>query len=62
MPAMREPCTDERLDDLNQRVTEGVTRIDHELRELRRELNRGLLTITGLMLTGFLTIAGLMAG
>lgn len=37
MEAMREKWTDERLDDMNARMTEGFSRIDADLRELRSE-------------------------
>lgn len=39
MPAVREKWTDERLDDLNDRVSEGFTRIDEDIRGLRGEMN-----------------------
>ncbi|HVY79154.1 MAG TPA: hypothetical protein VG898_11665 [Solirubrobacterales bacterium] len=39
MNAVREKWTDERLDDLNDRVSEGFNRIDGELRVLRGEMN-----------------------
>lgn len=39
MERMREKWTDERLDDLNHRVSEGFSRIDVELRELKSDLN-----------------------
>jgi hypothetical protein len=39
MSAVREKWTDERLDDLNDRVSEGFTRIDDDLRGLRGEMN-----------------------
>ncbi len=35
---MREKWTDERLDDMNARMTEGFNRIDADLRELRAEM------------------------
>jgi hypothetical protein len=38
MEAMREKWTDERLDDMNARMTEGFSRIDADLRELRAEM------------------------
>lgn len=38
MEAMREKWTDERLDDLNARVSEGFQRVDAELRELRADM------------------------
>lgn len=39
MSVVREKWTDERLDDLNQRVSEGFARVDDELRCLRAEMN-----------------------
>lgn len=36
---MREKWTDERLDDLNARVSDGFNRIDDEFRDLRAEMN-----------------------
>jgi hypothetical protein len=39
MEAMREKWTDERLDDLNVRVTEGFQRVDADLREMRSDMN-----------------------
>jgi uncharacterized protein YPO0396 len=39
MEAVRERWTDERLDDLNDRVTEGFRRVDDEFRALRAEMN-----------------------
>jgi hypothetical protein len=36
---MREKWTDERLDDLGERVGEGFNRIDHEIRGLRSDMN-----------------------
>lgn len=60
MEAMaREAWTDERLDDLNQRVTEGFQRIDADIRDLRRMMFQGFMTMTGIMVTGFLTLASL---
>lgn len=41
MEAVREKWTDERLDDLNDRVSEGFGRLDGEIRDLRGEI-RGL--------------------
>jgi hypothetical protein len=58
--------TDERLDDLNQRVSEGFQRVDSDIRELRGEVKSvqrtmmyGFITLSGIMVTGFLTLAGL---
>jgi hypothetical protein len=57
----RKAWTDERLDDLNQRVTEGFARVDADIRDLRRMMFHGFITLTGIMVTGFLTLAGLIA-
>lgn len=40
MEAMREKWTDERLDDLNGRVSDGFNRLDAEVRELRGEMGQ----------------------
>jgi hypothetical protein len=55
----REAWTDERLDDLNQRVTEGFQRVDADIRALRQMMFQGFITMTGIMITGFVTLAGL---
>jgi hypothetical protein len=55
----RDAWTDERLDDLNQRVSEGFQRIDADIRDLRRMMFQGFMTMTGIMVTGFLSLAGL---
>ena len=39
MNAMRETWTDERLDDLNGRVSDGFRRVDEDIRGLRGEMN-----------------------
>jgi porphobilinogen deaminase len=39
MNAMRETWTDERLDDLNDRVSDGFRRVDEDIRSLRGEMN-----------------------
>jgi hypothetical protein len=68
MQTMRESWTDERLDDLKERMderfdqvetrmTEGFGRVDADIRELRRTMTMGL----GIMVTGFLSLAGLIA-
>jgi hypothetical protein len=67
MEAMaRDAWTDARLDDLNQRVSEGFQRVDSDIRELRGEVKSvqrtmmyGFITLSGIMVTGFLTLAGL---
>lgn len=38
MSAVREKWTDERLDDLNDRVSDGFARLDGDVRELRGEI------------------------
>ncbi len=65
MEAMaRDAWTDARLDDLNQRVSEGFQRVDSDIRELRGEVQSvqrtmmyGFITLSGIMVTGFLTLA-----
>jgi len=39
MYCVREKWTDERLDDLNDRVSDGFTRVDTDIRELRSDMN-----------------------
>lgn len=55
----REQWTDERLDDLNQRVSEGFQRVDADIRDLRQMMFQGFMTMTGIMITGFVTLASL---
>lgn len=38
MEAVREKWTDERLDDLSARMTEGFDRLDRDIREVRSEI------------------------
>jgi hypothetical protein len=38
MEAVRDKWTDERLDDMNQRMGEGFDRLDKDIREVRSEL------------------------
>ncbi len=60
MEAMaRDAWTDERFDDLNQRFREGFQRVDADIRDLRRMMFQGFMTMTGIMVTGFVTLAGL---
>ncbi|HYG96963.1 MAG TPA: hypothetical protein VD741_07625 [Solirubrobacterales bacterium] len=67
MEAMaREAWTDERLDDLKDQVVAGFQRVDADIRELRGEVKSvqriviyGFITQSGIMVTGFLTLAGL---
>jgi hypothetical protein len=39
MEAMREAWTDERLDDLTNRMDQGFARVDGDMRDLRVEMN-----------------------
>ena len=41
MESMRESWTDERLDDLNDKVDRGFERVDTDLRALRTEMRQG---------------------
>jgi hypothetical protein len=60
MEAMaRESWTDERLDDLKGQMVLGFQRVDDDIRDLRRMMFQGFMTMTGVMVTGFLTLAGL---
>jgi hypothetical protein len=63
MEAMREKWTDERLDDMNARMTEGFQRVDADLRELRSDMKamqRLIMQVGGglfgTMLIGFLSL------
>jgi len=63
MEAVREKWTDERLDDLNERVTEGFRRVDADLRELRSDMKTTQRLIIqvgggmfGTMLIGFVSL------
>lgn len=55
----RESWTDERLDDLKDQMVSGFARVDADIRDLRRMMFQGFMTMTGVMVTGFLTLAGL---
>lgn len=61
MEAMaRESWTDERLDDLRDHMVAGFARVDADIRDLRRMMFQGFITMMGIMVTGFLTLAGLI--
>ena len=61
MEAMaRNAWTDERLDDLSNRVSEGFQRVDAELRDLRRMMFQGFIALTTVIVTCFFGLAGLM--
>lgn len=53
MESMRESWTDERLDDLNQRVGAGFDRIDADIRGLRVETRTEFVALRGEMKAGF---------
>jgi len=62
----REQWTDARLDDLKDQMVAGFNRVDADIRELRGEVKSvqrtmmyGFITLSGIMATGFLTLAGL---
>jgi hypothetical protein len=55
----REAWTDERLDDLRDQMVAGFQRVDADIRDLRRMMFQGFMTMTGVMVTGFLTLVGL---
>ena len=60
MEAMaREQWTDERLDDLKEQMVAGFQRVDADIRDLRRMMFQGFITMMSVMVTGFLTLAGL---
>ena len=67
MEAMaREQWTDERLDDLRDQMVAGFHRVDSDIRELRgevrsvqRTMTSGFITLSGIMVTGFLAVASL---
>jgi len=63
MEAVREKWTDERLDDMNQRMAEGFQRVDSDLRELRvdmKDMQRLIIQVGGglfgTMVVGFLSL------
>jgi hypothetical protein len=55
----REQWSDERLDDLKEQMVLGFQRVDADIRDLRRMMFQGFMTMTGVMVTGFLALAGL---
>jgi hypothetical protein len=71
MAVVRERWTDERLDDLNARVSDGFARVDEEFRSLRGEMNarfdkvdarfdalqRLMIQVGGGLIGAFLTVA-----
>jgi hypothetical protein len=55
----REAWTDERLDDLNNRVSEGFQRVDADIRDLRRMMFQGFVAQTTITVSCFIGLAGL---
>ena len=62
----RKAWTDQRLDDLKDQMVAGFQRVDADIRELRGKVESvqriivyGFITQSGVMVTGFLAIAGL---
>jgi hypothetical protein len=55
----REAWTDERLDDLNNRVSEGFQRVDADIRDLRRMMFQGFIAQTTITVSCFIGLAGL---
>jgi hypothetical protein len=47
MEAARKTWTDERLDDLSQRMDKGFDRVDADLREVRSEMNTRFTAVDG---------------
>lgn len=59
----RETWTDQRLDDFKENVNERFDAVDKRFDRLEadvREIRYGLLALAGIMITGFLTLAGLI--
>jgi hypothetical protein len=62
MEAMaRESWTDERLDDLNQRVSDGFQRVHADIRDLRRMMFQGFVAMATIMIACFASLASLIA-
>ena len=57
----RESWTDERLDDMNQRMSEGFQRVDANIRDLRRMMFQGFIAQTTITVSCFVGLAGLFA-
>ena len=57
----RESWTDARLDDLNQRMSEGFQRVDAGIRDLRRMMFYGFIAMATIMITCFVGLASLIA-
>ena len=55
----REAWTDERLDDLSERVSEGFQRVDADIRDLQRMMFQGFIAQTTITVSCFIGLAGL---
>ncbi len=53
MTTPRETWTDERLDDLKERMEERFDRVDNDIRELRRTMFQGFFALAAIQATGF---------
>ncbi|HEX5526356.1 MAG TPA: hypothetical protein VFX44_04040 [Solirubrobacterales bacterium] len=53
MMTPRETWTDQRLDDLNQKVDDGFAKVDNDIRELRRMMFQGFFALAAIQATGF---------
>ncbi len=62
MESMREAWTDERLDDLSQRMVEGFSSLDTDIREMRAEMSAFQRMILQLGAGSIVTIALGFAG
>jgi hypothetical protein len=60
MQNVRDKWTDERLDDLNGRVADGFRRTDERFIHLERTMNQWFIALVGIMVTGFVGMAGLI--
>jgi hypothetical protein len=68
MEAMRKTWTDERLDDMSQRMESGFKRVDDDIRDLGAEMNarfdalqRTLLQLGGGLIAALIGLIGLFA-
>jgi hypothetical protein len=67
MAVMRQSWTDERLDDLNDRVSEGFGRMDERFAQVdaridsvQRTMFQGAIALAGIQITAFVGLAGLI--
>jgi len=61
MAAVREKWTDERLDDLSDRVTDGFRRVDERFVHLERVMAHGFIALVTLQATSLAAILGFIA-